>query len=107
MRITSGYRPQDHGSQHSRCEAADVHFDDADRDDVWYWLMDEVAAGRIDADQALIYEDTGHIHVSYTMQRHNRREIRVHVRNPQDYGGHEYPLWSEYHGWLRHEEPKP
>lgn len=58
-----------------------------------------MAAG-LPVDQAIIYEDTGHIHVSHTIRQDNRREVRVHVIDATLYGT-EYPLWEDYNGPLK------
>src|SRR5690606_14010501 len=73
--VTSGYRPGD-GGQHGRAEAVDVRPLDADRADVWAWLLIAARHG-LPVDQAILYEDTRHLHLSHTTQRKNRGDFLV------------------------------
>lgn len=92
--VTSGYRPGDPG-QHGKAEALDLRPLDADRQDVWEWLL----TAKLPIDQGIIYEDTRHLHISHVTGRTNRNAFLVHLEPGS--ARHEYETWSHYTGRLR------
>ena len=94
--VTSGYRPADTDSQHGRVEAADLNLPEAGKMVVFLWLMENEP---IPVDMAIVYEDTGHLHVSHTIRRDNRRTFLVASRT--DDGEYTYTPWGEYTGPLK------
>lgn len=117
IKITSGYRPSTAISQHSVCEAADIYPQDADRLDVWEWLLKHLEAMPID--QMIIYEPTNHIHLSasYSAARHPlgttgegapRKMVLVGLDDGRDKKGHQkyrYETWENYTGPLKRSLP--
>lgn len=101
MRVTSGFRPDDADSQHGKAEALDLHPLDADRLEVWAWIVVEVEAGRLPIDQAILYEDTSHFHVSHTLRRRNRGDLRAALAERRADGSVQYRPWRDYSGPLR------
>lgn len=101
LKVTSGYRNPEvnravHGSrtsQHVRGEAADV-IPTRGRAGAWLVLVDLIHGG-MPIDQAIIYEDAPHLHVSYTSRYPPRRQILVHLRDGR------YVDWATYTGILR------
>jgi hypothetical protein len=88
-------------SQHLRGEAVDVipvgltgQRSPADRDRAWAILL-ELAKTGLPVDQAVIYENKPHIHVSCTHEREPRRQFLV------DVGGKRTIGWAAYTGPLK------
>lgn len=104
LRVTSGYRSPEvndaiggsRTSQHARGEAADV-IPVNGRPQAWAHLLRLMAApALLPIDQAILYEDAPHIHVSYTQRYPPRRELLVHCRDGR------YVAWASYAGALAH-----
>jgi uncharacterized protein YcbK (DUF882 family) len=84
LRVNSGFRSEavnqavggSKSSQHRKGEAADVTPLHSKRIDAWRVLL-EMAENGLPVDQAIIYETTGHIHVSHATERNARREFLV------------------------------
>lgn len=103
LKVTSGFRSPEvnraiggsRTSQHVRGEAADV-IPVNGRPQAWYHLL-RIMSGPagLPIDQAIIYEDEPHIHVSYTARYPPRRQTLVHLRDGR------YVEWAGYHGILR------
>lgn len=99
LRVTSGYRPQDTDSQHSRGEAVDLVPVKVDRLKVarWLWLLDRYDQVRL-FDQVCVYSDTTHLHLSWSSSKPQRGELLVGVPSSSpgrrwDYhrvAGHDY-----------------
>lgn len=102
--INSGYRSQavndelrrrgysaSPTSQHLLGEAADVEI--ADRRTAWLVLV-QLATHGLPVDEAIVYEDRSHIHVSHTARWTARRELLVHT------AAGDYVPWSRYRGPL-------
>ena len=95
LRVTSGYRSyavnaaakSQPTSQHRRGEAADLKAGGGMSSEE---VVRRLAASELPFDQIIWYcpERGGHVHISYTATRPNRRE----VRHAPASGG--YPLWS-------------
>ena len=102
IKITSGFRSRavneavggSSTSDHPRARAADVIPLGAPRDEVWALLLRWVAEW-MPVDQAIIYEDKPHLHLSHRTHMTNRRELKVHL----DDGS--YVDWADYDGRLR------
>ena len=103
LQVTSGYRSSavniaingSSTSQHTRGEAADVVPMAMDRSEAWSILLAMVAEG-LPVDQAIIYDDRGHVHASHTSSRPNRRQVLVYV---SEVGL--YVPWATYIGPLK------
>ncbi len=99
--VTSGFRSPEvnravHGSrtsQHLRGEAADV-IPARGRGPAWDTLVELIACG-FPVDQAIIYEDAPHIHISHTVRYSPRCQILVHRVDGR------YVDWAGYAGVLR------
>lgn len=98
IEITSGFRTEQinmlaggsKSSQHLQAEAADLKPRKASADEAWAELLRMGEAG-FPIDQAIYYvETTGHIHVSHTTRKENRRQFLVKTK---DRG---YIKWKEY-----------
>ena len=99
LRVSSGYRSMRVNdavggsvkSQHLKGEAADVVPLRMERRKAWLVLVEMVRAG-LPVDQAIIYESTGHIHVSHTADRTARRQLLVKQSDGT------YTSWDSYPG---------
>jgi len=96
--VTSGYRPADPYSQHGKVEAADLNFPQADRMEVFRWLL---ANEVIPVDQCIVYEGTNHLHISHTTRHDPRREFLVCLAQLTDDGAKQYVPWDLYGGRLK------
>lgn len=76
------------GSQHTTGEAADVVPLKMDKVAAFKALM----ASSLPVDQAIVYHDKPHLHISYTTRRENRGEFLVCT------GPKTYVPWSQYVG---------
>ena len=105
IEITSGYRPDDADSQHSRGEAADIKALDISQTELWAVIRDlALSDASLPVDQAIIYEEVGddHIHISWTQRRSPRLEFRVKpAKSRQRLFPISYPMWHSYHGPLK------
>ena len=109
--VTSGYRSAKlnasvggaENSQHVRAEALDIKPVGVDRMELWRVLLDMKQSG-FPFDQAMIYENTGHVHISHTLRRENRGELRVKCADKataKAQYGTRYPHWKDYDGPLK------
>ena len=82
LRVSSGYRSPalnkevkgSKSSQHMRGEAADIVPVGRTRRHVWDLIL---GMPHLPYDQAVMYEGTGHLHISHTTTRENRRQLLV------------------------------
>lgn len=109
--VTSGYRSEAlnaavdgaEDSQHMYAEALDFKPAGVDRMELWRVLLDMRRSG-FPIDQAMVYENTGHVHVSHTLRRENRGEFRVKCSDAaaaKAKYGTRYPHWKDYDGPLK------
>jgi len=102
LKVNSGFRSalvnaavdSSSKSQHIKGEAADVVPLHTPRIEAWHTLLDMIAAG-LPVDQAIIYEDHNHIHVSHTARYTARRQVLVHMPGS-------YISWAK---WLQLKRP--
>lgn len=104
LRVTSGFRSAavngavggSRTSQHRRGEAADV-IPGQGRAAAWRQLLGMMAGpAALPVDQAIIYEDEPHVHVSHTLRYPPRRQVLVHLRDGR------YVDWhTAYNGILK------
>lgn len=105
LAVTSGFRSAavnaavggSRTSQHLRGEAADLlaTYVPGGRPVLWGALVSAVVGRRLLVDQAIIYENAPHIHVSYTGRYPNRAQLLVHTDDGR------YVSWATYRGILR------
>lgn len=77
-------------SQHVTAEACDFHCPGADTAEVWEYIVRMTRMGW-PVDQAIWYRDTtGHIHISHTTRKKNRRQLLLKLKN------------GSYIAWERH-----
>lgn len=101
LRVTSGYRSPavnaavggSRTSQHLRGEAADVVPLAVPRAVLWGRIVARL--GTLPIDQAILYEDAPHVHVSTTSRYPNRGQALVHTADGR------YVPWVSYRGILR------
>ncbi len=98
--ITSGYRSPDvnakvggaSSSQHVSAEACDFHCPGQPTYDVWDYIVRMVGMDW-PVDQAIWYkETTGHIHISHTTRKKNRRQLLLKKAD------------GSYVAWERHDD---
>ncbi len=77
VQVTSGFRAGDSDSQHGRGEAADIVAHGKTRLEVWSVVRDLTLTGGLPVDQAIVYEDSNHVHVSWTQRRDPRGQLLV------------------------------
>ena len=96
--VTSGYRSPEvnatvggsSGSQHVTAEACDFYCPDQPTYDVWDYIV-KMAAMDWPVDQAIWYkETTGHIHISHTTRKKNRRQLLLKKKDGS------YVAWERY-----------
>jgi len=100
VEITSGFRDKyvnqtvggSKSSQHVTAEACDFYCPDVDTAEVWDYIVKMVGMGW-PVDQAIWYkETTGHIHISHTTRKKNRRQLLLKK------------LDGSYIAWERHDD---
>tara|TARA_R110000824_G_scaffold16895_5_gene69436 strand:+ start:16361 stop:16849 length:489 start_codon:yes stop_codon:yes gene_type:complete len=98
--ITSGYRSPEvnakvggaKSSQHVSAEACDFHCPGQPTYDVWDYIV-RMAGMDWPVDQAIWYkETTGHIHISHTTRKKNRRQLLLKKKD------------GSYVAWERHDD---
>lgn len=107
IRVTSGYRSAavnaavggSSSSQHRLGEAADVIPVEVPRAAMWDTIVERVRAGTLPVDEAIVYEDKPHVHISTraapTASRPNRGKLLVHTKSGA------YVPWATYVGPLK------
>lgn len=101
VRITSGYRTLAinsavrgaRNSQHMRGEAVDIVVAGLTSREVWAHVLEMRAAG-FRFDQAILYEDRPHLHLSHVAKTSPRKQLLVHVS--PDWRGDSFVSWDGY-----------